>query len=169
MNKTTLTIEPGKQELFVYREFEAPRDLVFKAFTDPKLLPQWMAPCERTLHIDRFESINGGMYHFTHTDPAGNQHVFRGVMHEVSAPERLIRTFEYLNLPERGHVLLDTLRFEALPDNRTRLTIHSVFQSVSDRDGMVQAGMENGVNECYQALDELLTTMTTRSLALPAL
>jgi|ERR1700722_1275599 uncharacterized protein YndB with AHSA1/START domain len=169
MNKTTLKVEPGKQELFVYREFEAPRDLVYKAFTDRKLLSQWMVPCNMTLQIDRFESIDGGVYQFTHTDPMGGKHVFRGVIHEVSAPQRLIRTFEYLNLPERGHVLLDTLQFEALPGNRTRLTIHSVFQSVTDRDGMVGAGMENGVSESYQLLDELLASLASRSLALPAL
>jgi uncharacterized protein YndB with AHSA1/START domain len=90
-------------------------------------------------------------------------------MHEVNAPERLIRTFEYLNLPERGHVVLDTLRLEALPGNRTRLTIQSVFQSISDRDGMVAAGMEDGVTESHQLLDELLAKLGTRKQAMPNL
>ena len=167
MNKTILKVEAGKQELFIYREFDAPRDLVFKTFTDPKLLAQWMNPCNMTLHIDQFDSVDGGDYQFTQTDPTGGKHVFRGVMHEVKAPERLIRTFEYLNLPERGHVVLETLRLEVLPGNRTRLTIQSVFQSVSDRDGMVAAGMENGVSEGHQLLDELLAKLTTNNLALP--
>jgi uncharacterized protein YndB with AHSA1/START domain len=168
MNKTTLKVEPGKQELFITREFDAPRELVFKAFTDPKLLQQWMTPCNMTLQIEQFTSVDGGTYHFTQTDPVGGKHVFRGVMHEVSAPERVIRTFEYLNLPERGHVLLDMLRFEALSDNRTRLTIHSVFPSVSDRDGMVQAGMEYGASESYQLLDVVLAKLAARNLVLPA-
>jgi uncharacterized protein YndB with AHSA1/START domain len=99
----------------------------------------------------------------------GGKHVFRGVMHEVNPPERLIRTFEYLNLPERGHVVLETLRLETLPGNRTRLTIQSVFLSVSDRDGMVAAGMENGVTESHQLLDELLAKLNTRNLAIPSL
>lgn len=167
MNKTTLKVEPGKQEFFVYREFDAPRELVFKTFTDPKLLAQWMSPCNMTIHIDEYESVNGGAYRFTHTDPGGGKHAFRGIFHDVTAPERLIRTFEYLNLPERGHVVFDTLRFEALPGNRTRLTIQSVFQSVGDRDGMVQSGMENGVTECHQALDELLAKLSARNMALP--
>jgi uncharacterized protein YndB with AHSA1/START domain len=162
-------VEPGKQELFVYREFEAPRDLVFKTFTDPKLLSQWMTPCNMALQIDQFDSVDGGTYRFTQTDPTGGKHGFRGVVHEVCAPERIIRTFEYLNLPERGHVLLDTLRFEALPDNRTRLTLHSVFRSVGDRDGMVQSGMENGVSESYQLLDDLLANLITRNMAIPTL
>jgi uncharacterized protein YndB with AHSA1/START domain len=167
MNTTILKVEPGKQELFIYREFDAPRDLVFKTFTDPKLLSRWMNPCNMTIQIDRFDAVDGGAWHFTQTDPAGGQHVFRGVHHEVCPPERLIRTFEYLNLPERGHVLLDTLHFETLPGNRTRLRIQSVFQSVSDRDGMVAAGMENGVSESYQLLDELLAKLGTRKLAIP--
>jgi uncharacterized protein YndB with AHSA1/START domain len=169
MNKTILKVEPGKQELFIYREFDAPRALVFRTFTDPKLLSQWMNPCNMTLHINQLDSVDGGAYHFTHTDPVGGKHVFRGVMHEVNAPERLIRTFEYLNLPERGHVVLETLRLEALPRNRTRLTIQSVYQSVADRDGMVAAGMENGVSESHHFLDDLLAKLTTRNLAIPHL
>ena len=169
MNSTTLKVEPGKQELFIYREFDAPRELVFKTFTDPKLLAQWMNPCNMKLHIDEYESVNGGVYHFTHTDPGGGKHVFRGVFHDVTAPERLIRTFEYLNLPERGHVVFDTMRLEALPGNRTRLTIQSVFQSVGDRDGMVGAGMEEGVTESHALLDQLLAKLTAPGIALPAL
>jgi uncharacterized protein YndB with AHSA1/START domain len=169
MNKTMVKVEPGKQELFIYREFEAPRDLVFKTFTDPQLLSQWMTPCNMTLHIDQLDSVDGGAYRFTQTDPMGNKHSFRGVVHEVCAPERVIRTFEYLNLPERGHVVLETLRLETLPDNRTRITIHSVFPSVGDRDGMVQSGMERGASESYELLDGFLANLTARNLAIPAL
>ena len=81
--------------------------------------------------------------------------------HEVLAPERIISTFEFEGLPEKGHVILGTLKFEALPGNRTRLTSQSVFQSVADRDGMVQAGMERGVNDGYERLDELLAKGST--------
>ena len=169
MNKTTVKVEPGKQELFVYREFDAPRELVFKTLTDPKLILQWMHPCNMTLDIELFDSVNGGTYRFTQTDPGGGQHAFRGVFHEVSAPERLIRTFEYLNLPEKGHVVFDTLRLEALPGNRTKLTIQSVFQSVGDRDGMVQAGMEYGLTETHELLDQLLSKLTGRTMAMPTL
>jgi uncharacterized protein YndB with AHSA1/START domain len=165
MNKTTLKVEPGKQELFIYREFDAPRELVFKTFTDPKLLMQWMNPCGMTLYIDDMDAVDGGSYRFTNVDPNGGKHMFRGVLHEVSAPERLIRTFEYLNLPEKGHVVLDVLLLEALPDDRTRLTIQSVFRSIADRDGMVQAGMEMGVSESHQLLDQLLTKLTAPATA----
>jgi len=85
------------------------------------------------------------------------------VNHEVLAPERIIGTFEFEGLPEKGHVVLGTLRFEALPGNRTRLTSQSVFQSVADRDGMVRSGMERGVNEGYDRLDDLLEKQLTKT------
>ena len=71
-------------------------------------------------------------------------------------PERIIQTFEYEGLPEAGHVHMGTARFEALPDGRTRVKSQAVFQSVEDRDGMIGAGMERGLNEGYDRLDELL-------------
>jgi len=78
------------------------------------------------------------------------------VTHEITAPERIIGTFEFEGLPEKGHVILQTARFVAMPGNRTLLTSQSVFQSVADRDGMLQSGMEMCVNDSYDRLDELL-------------
>jgi uncharacterized protein YndB with AHSA1/START domain len=92
-------------------------------------------------------------------DKDGNAYAFHGAHHEVAAPEGIIRTFEFEGLPEKGHVTLETARFEAMPGNRTRLTIQSVFQSVADRDGMLQSGMERGVNDSHDRLDELLEKM----------
>ena len=155
-NQTTIKVEPGKQELFITREFEAPRELVFKAFTDPALLIQWLGPCDLKMRIDKYEPGNGGSWRFVHTDKDGNEFGFHGVCHEELAPERLIRTFEFEGLPESGHVLLETAKFEKLQGNRTRVIIQSVFQSVADRDGMVQSGMERGVNESHEQLDALL-------------
>ncbi|HKH59516.1 MAG TPA: SRPBCC family protein [Flavitalea sp.] len=158
-NQTRVKVEPGKQELFITREFDAPRELVFKAFTDPELLVKWMGPRQLSTKIDRFESGSGGSWRFVQADNNGNEVGFHGVCHEETAPERTIRTFEFEGLPEKGHVALETARFEVLPAGRTRVTIQSVFQSVSDRDGMVQSGMEEGVNESHERLDELLEDM----------
>ncbi|MDL1895731.1 ATPase [Anaerolineae bacterium CFX7] len=157
-NKTTITAEPGKQELFITREFDAPRELVYRAFTDPKLYVQWLGPRQYQIKLETFEPRSGGSWRYLHSDDNGNAYGFHGVFHEVT-PERMIQTFEFEGLPESGHVVLDTLTFETLPNNRTRLVAHSVFQSVADRDGMVQAGMENGVIEGYEQLDELLSRM----------
>jgi uncharacterized protein YndB with AHSA1/START domain len=157
-NQTKVVAEPGKQELFITREFEAPRELVYKAFTDAALLTRWLGPCDMTMKIDVFQPGAGGAWRFIHVDKHGNEYAFNGVTHEQTAPERIIRTFEFEGLPERGHVSLETAVFEALPGDRTRVTVQSVFRSVADRDGMVQSGMEGGVVESHQKLDEMLAT-----------
>jgi uncharacterized protein YndB with AHSA1/START domain len=154
-NKTQIVAEPGKQELFITREFDAPRELVFKAHIDPKLYVQWLGPHGYEMILETFEPVSGGKYRYSHKDKDGNEFRFHGVFHEMSE-DLMIQTFEFEGLPERGHVTLDTMKLEELPNNRTKITIQSVFQSVSDRDGMIQAGMEIGVNEGYERLDELL-------------
>jgi uncharacterized protein YndB with AHSA1/START domain len=155
-NKTVLTIEPGKQEVLITREFDAPRELVFKAYTDPMLYVQWLGPRDLTMKLVTFEPTTGGRWRYIHKDQQGNEFGFHGVNHEVLAPERIIGTFEFEGLPEKGHVALETVRFEELPGGRTRVTTQSVFQSLGDRDGMVQSGMERGVVDSHERLDELL-------------
>jgi len=113
------------------------------------------------MKLETFEPKNGGAWRYIHQDQKGNAYTFRGVFHDITAPERIIQTFEFEGLPEKGHVTLETARFEALPGNRTKLTAQSVFQSVADRDGMLQSGMEGGVNDSYDRLDELLEKMTS--------
>jgi uncharacterized protein YndB with AHSA1/START domain len=155
-NKTNIIAEPGKQEMVITREFDAPRELVFKAFTDPELYVQWLGPRDLTMTLETFEPKSGGSWRYIHRDKQGNEYAFHGVNHEVTTPERIIGTFEFEGLPEPGHVMLETARFEALPGARTRLTVQSVFQSVEDRDGMLQSGMEEGMNDSYARLDELM-------------
>jgi uncharacterized protein YndB with AHSA1/START domain len=154
-NRTTITAEPGKQELFVTREFDAPRELVFRAHTDPDLFVQWLGPHGLTTNLETFEPVSGGRWRFVQKDADGNEFGFHGVFHEVS-PEQIIQTFEFEGLPESGHVVLETLLLEELPNGRTKLTTQSVYRSVADRDGMVQAGMETGVVEGYERLDQIL-------------
>ena len=157
-NKTAITAEPGKQELFITREFDAPRELVYKAHINADLYVQWLGPRGYEMVLETFEPVTGGRYRYIHKDNDGNQFGFHGVFHEISE-ELMIQTFEFEGLPERGHVILDTMRLEELPGNRTKVTIQSVYQSVSDRDGMIQSGMERGVNEGYERLDEILAKM----------
>lgn len=161
-NKTTVTAEPNKQELFITREFDAPRDLVFKAHTDPDLYIQWVGPNDLTMTIDKWDCRDGGSYKYTH-ERGGHKYSFFGVNHEVQAPERIVGTFEFDGLPERGHVIMGKTKFEELPEGRTRVVHQSVFFSVADRDGMIQAGMERGVVEGYEKLDELLAKETSTS------
>lgn len=159
MNGTKITAEPGKQEFFIEREFDAPRELLFNAYTDPDLYAQWLGPRGLTTTFEKFEPRNGGSWRFVQKDPKGEVYAFHGVYHEVLSPERIIGTFEFEGLPETGHVSLETARFEELPGNRSKLVSQSVFRSVADRDGMLQSGMEEGVNDSYERLDELLVKM----------
>lgn len=156
MNQLKLTAEPGKQEMFIVREFDAPREMVFKAYTDPDILIKWLGPKDLVMTIDYYEPADGGKYRYIHTDKDGNSYGFHGSIHEVTAPERLIQTFEFEGMPARGHVMLDTALFEELPGGRTKLTIHSVCRSVEDRDGMIRSGMEYGLREGFEKLDEIL-------------
>ena len=158
-NKTEIIAEPGKQELFIKREFDAPRELVFKAHIDPDIYVKWVGPRDLTMTINKWEPRDGGSYKFTH-ERDGQKYGFLGVYHEIVEPERIIGTFEFDGLPERGHVILGTTRFEELPGGRTRLVHQSVFQSLQDRDGMIASGMERGVNDGYEKLDDLLAQQT---------
>jgi len=159
--KTVIKAEPGKQEVFITREFDAPRELVFRAHTDPKLFVRWLGPREYTMKLERLDAKTGGSYRYISRDKDGNEFAFRGVCHEVLPSERIIQTFEFEGLPEKGHVALETTRFESLAGGRTRLVVQSVFQSVVDRDGMIEAGMERGVHESHERLSELLQELQT--------
>lgn len=152
MNKTKFTIEPGKQELFITRWFDAPRALVFKAHTDPQAIPNWWGPGNLTTTIEALEARAGGRWRFVQRDLQGNQYAFHGVFHHVSE-ERIVQTFEYEGAP--GHVQLETMTLEEI-DGRTKMTAHSVFQTVEARDGMVGAGMESGFNEGMERLSKFL-------------
>jgi len=163
-NKTVVTVEPGKQELFITREFDAPRELVFKAHVDPDIYVQWVGPKDLEMSIQKLDAFDGGTFEFTHKRD-GHSYRFFGSYHEVLAPERIIGTFEFDGLPERGHVIMGKTSFEELPGNRTRLVHHSVFFSVADRDGMVQSGMERGVDDGYVKLDDVLEGLNSKAQA----
>ncbi|MGA7732396.1 MAG: SRPBCC family protein [Chloroflexia bacterium] len=153
MSKSNLIAEPGKQEIVITRVFDAPRELVFKAFTDPNLIPQWWGPGYLTTTIARMEVRPGGIWRFVQRSPDGNEYGFHGVYHDIVSPERLVYTFEFEGAP--GHVLLETVTFEE-QDGKTKLTDKSVFQSVEDRDAMLQSGMEGGAHESMDRLAELI-------------
>ena len=154
---TAVKAEPGKQELFIYREFDAPRDLVFKAFTDANLFVKWIGPSDLVMTLHKYDAKSGGTWAYTHADKDGNKYSFHGCFHEVIKNERMTQTFEFAGFP--GHVSLETALFEELPGNRTMLTMHSVFQSLAARDGMVQSGMEGGITEGFAKLDVVLSEL----------
>lgn len=156
LERINLTAEPGKQEVVMAQDFDAPVRLVFQAHTDPNLIPQWWGPARLTTTIDQLDLRPGGMWRFVQRDAEGNEYAFHGVYHEVTAPKRLVYTFEFEGTP--GHILLVTATFEE-QDGMTRLVQQSVYQSVEDRDEMLQAGMVAGAAEGRQRLIELLRRM----------
>lgn len=153
MSKMNLIAEPGKQEIVVTRLFDAPRDLVFKVSMDPALIPQWWGPGNLKTIVDKMEVRQGGIWRYVQQDPDGNSYGFHGVYHQIDAPRQVVSTFEFEGMP--GHVILQTTTFEE-QGNQTRLTVQSVYQSVADRDGMLDSGMEKGEAESYDRLTELL-------------
>ena len=155
--KTKINAEDGRQELFIIREFDASREIIFKAFAEPDILVQFYAPFGNTMHFNYHNYKTGGNYSWCNKDSQGNiLCTFNGVIHEIAAPSRIIYTSEFMEVPERGHVVMEAMTFEELPGNRTRLTIHDVCFSVADRDAMIRSGMENGLVAIFNQLDELI-------------
>jgi uncharacterized protein YndB with AHSA1/START domain len=153
MRKAQITAEPGLPFIDIRREFDAPRDVIFRAHTDPELLAQWLGPRGYEMSVDRWDIRDGGAWRYVSRDAEGNEFAFHGVFHGPPTPERLVQTFEFEGAP--GHVSLDSLTLEE-HDGRTLVHIHSVHESVEARDAMVESGMEEGVQQGYERLDELV-------------
>jgi uncharacterized protein YndB with AHSA1/START domain len=150
-NKLALTL-PSDREIEMTRTFDAPRELVFKAMTDPDLLPQWWGMRGYTTTVDKMDLRPGGAWRYVTRGPE-SEDAFRGEYLDIVPPERLVYTFEWEGLP--GHILTETVTIEER-NGKTFMTDRSVFDSAEDRDGMLQSGMEVGANESMDRLAELL-------------
>lgn len=150
-NKRTVTASAGEQSLAFSREFEAPARLVFEAHTDPALLARWTGPRGTTLTVREFDARTGGCWSYVIAGASG-EWGFHGSFHEVTAPSRLVQTFEFEGDP--GHPTLEVLTFSDLDNGHSRLDGLSVFLSVEDRDAML-ADMDSGMDENFDRLDEL--------------
>jgi uncharacterized protein YndB with AHSA1/START domain len=147
--------KPSDREIRAERIFNAPRSRVWRANTDPQLLAQWWGRGNK-LVIETLEMKRGGHWRFVeHSD--GGEHGFEGRFREVTPEERIVCTFEWDGMP--GHTVLNTMTLEDLGDGRTKLVSTSLFFTTEERDGMLQSGMEGGMNESYVALDRVLANM----------
>lgn len=153
MTGTTITSPPATPFIEVTREFQATPAQLFRAYTDPELVTQWLGPHGMEMEILEHDARDGGGYRYIHRDERG-EYRFRGVFHTVTPNERLIQTFEWEGAP--GQVSLDSATFEDLGDGRTRLHTHSVFPSVEARDAAIASGMSHGITESYERLDVIL-------------
>jgi uncharacterized protein YndB with AHSA1/START domain len=152
-NETTIAADPSLPTIVVTREFEAQLDRVFRAYTDPELVVQWLGPRRLTMRIEEYDARTHGSYRFLHIDADGTEYGFHGAFHEVRQDERIVQTFTWDGEPDG--VSLDTAVFEDL-GGRTRVTTTSVVDSMEARDGILASGMEGGLTEGYERLDELL-------------
>jgi len=153
MATTRITAGRGLPFIEMEREFDAPRDVLYRAHVDPELLVQWLGKRDHAMVVERLEVRDGGSWRFVHRDGEGNEYGFHGVFHGEPSVDGILQTWEFEGFP--GHVSLESLTLEE-HDGRTMVRVHAVYQSVADRDGMIESGMEEGVNEGYERLDELL-------------
>jgi len=152
----TMTVAPrGEREIVITREFDAPRELVFRAMTDPAVIPQWWGPARYTTTVETLDARPGGAWRFVQKGADG-EFAFRGIFKEIVRPSRVVMTFEWEGLP--GHISTNTLVLEERA-GRTLMTSTSTFESREDRDGMIASGMESGAREGYDRLDAVLKTL----------
>ena len=154
--QTATLTTPADREIHVERVFDAPRERVFAAYTDPDLIPEWWGPHGTSTVVDQMDVRAGGGWRFVIRNSDGSETGFRGTYREVTPPERIVQTFEWEGMP--GHVSVDTATFEDLGE-QTKVISTSIFHTAEERDGMLGSGMERGMNETYSRLDDLLARL----------
>jgi len=152
-HEVALTADRDLPTITIVREFDAPAAAVFRAHVEPELVKRWLGPRSVTMEIARWEAETGGAYRYAHRDDNG-EYAFYGSFHEIRPGERIVQTFTFEGYPDG--VCLETLKFEDLGEGRSRLHCVSVFESRETRDMALSSGMEVGVVEGYEQLDEVL-------------
>jgi uncharacterized protein YndB with AHSA1/START domain len=158
-NKTEIIAEAGQHDFSIVREFDAPVEDVFMAFTEPSFLKQWFMPVEMAFTIEQMECKTGGSFQNHHSHSNGMKFGFRGVYHEVNKPNLIIKTSEFFGLPQKMPPVLETTTFETTGNGNTKVIIHSLCASPQFRDAMIQNGMENHLRLSYNLLDNLLANL----------
>lgn len=161
MSKNNLVVEREKLAFTTSRVFNAPRDLVWKVYTDPLLIPKWWGPRYLTTTVDKMEVKVGGIWRYIQKDADGNVYAFNGVYKELVAPERLTYTFEFE--PMAGQISTETVTFVVLPEGKTQINTRTIFNTLEDLEGMLQSGMEDGAVETWDRLEELLEEVQVKN------
>lgn len=152
-HQTEITIDPDLPMIRITREFDATPEKVFRAHTDPELVVHWLGPRGLEMEIDHYDCRTGGSYRYLHKRD-GEEYGFHGCFHDVRPSELIVQTFTFEGFPDI--VVLEKLVLTDLDGGRTRLVATSLGDSFEDRDAMIASGMEVGVREGYERLDELL-------------
>lgn len=153
-HQTSIEADPTVPTIVMVRDFDAPAVRVFRAYVDPDLAAKWLGPKNLSMSIGEWDARTGGHYRYSAIRAGEQIASFYGSFHEVRAPERLVQTFTWDGAPDG--VSLDTVTFTELGDGRTRVTTVSVVESFEIRDAILASGMEVGVNEGHEKLDDLL-------------
>ncbi len=152
-HETEIFADPDVPLVRITRIFDAPPEKVFRAHTDPELVVQWLGPRDLQMRVEHYDCRTGGSYRYLHTRD-DEEYAFNGCFHEVRAAQVIVQTFTFESYPDS--VALERLVLEDLGDGRTRLTATSLVDSFEGRDAFLASGMDTGVREGYQRLDELL-------------
>ena len=159
MNQATVTAQPGQSTIRISRIFDAPRDKVFTAMTTKELVAKWWVGRDYKVTVKELDARSGGTWHYIQASDAGDEFSFHGCFHLVLNDDKhslVVQTMEFDGLPEPGHVALEKMELTDLPGGKTQMVVISAFSSVEDRDGMIQSGMEEGMNQTYAKLDAVL-------------
>lgn len=156
-NKATVTAKPGESTIHIERIFDAPREKFFSVVTNKELIPKWWVGPGYDVSVGEMDVREGGKWKFTQSmDDGSVTYDFFGVYHEIAPNERVVQTFEFSGLPERGHAILEKMELEDVEGGKTKIKVTQAFFSVEERDGMLQSGMEDGMQNTYNQLDKVL-------------
>lgn len=147
--KTKVVAETGKQDIIITRMFDLPIEHLFMAYVEPEIIEQWMGT-----KVLELESKTNGNYQFETTDPVGNKHLLRGVIHEIIPQNKIVRTFEMDSMPFGAQ--LEVFTFEKLTDSKSKLIKKVIYQSVKDRDENLKLPFKMGINWAHQRLEEVV-------------
>lgn len=150
--KTKINTEDGKQEIVITREFDLPLELLFKAYTEPGIIEQWMGT-----KVLKLENKKHGSYRFETTDPKGNKYGFNGVIHEFVPRQKITRTFEFENMP--FGVQLEFIEFEKITDDTSKLKIQTIYRSVAHRDQNLRLPFAQGINMAHNRLQDIVNKL----------
>ncbi|SEO45831.1 SRPBCC family protein [Trujillonella endophytica] len=151
--ETRIVSDPDVPLVRITREFDATPAAVFRAHTEPDLLVRWLGPRGLETRVDGWDCRTGGSYRYVQSED-GEEYAFRGCFHDVRPGELIVQTFTFEGMPDA--VALERMAFEELPGGRCRLTCTSLVDSFEGRDAFVASGMEVGVVQGYERLDEVL-------------
>jgi uncharacterized protein YndB with AHSA1/START domain len=155
-HETSIVADPDLPTIRMTREFDAPPEKVFRAFTDKDLFARWVGPRSIGTRIDRWDATTGGHYRYAALRDGEEIATFYGSFHEVRPNERIVQTFTWEGAPDG--VSLETMTFVDLGNERTRIESVSIVETMEARDAMMSSGMDVGVKEGYAKLDELLAS-----------